>query len=84
MSSPVLTLDANDPLCLNCATALGGTPVDWAVHMSERACAHCHRETACPAVRDFVWPDGLRRHAGKPWAAPDDYSDLANMLGGKP
>lgn len=82
----VLTLDVDDPICAPCATALGGTPHDKIATVSARPCGMCHQIRECVAVRDYTWsattirPEPVKRHQGKPWAAPDDHSELETLL----
>lgn len=52
----VLALDSDDPICVPCATALGGKPIEKMATVSARPCGHCGNIRACVAVRDYVWP----------------------------
>jgi hypothetical protein len=77
----VLTLDPNDPICPDCAKALGGVPQAKVATVSVVHCRHCGDGRACVAVRDYAFPAQVRRHAGKPWEAKGD--ELAELLGGR-
>jgi hypothetical protein len=80
MTPTLVGYSTDDPICAPCARAYGLTERnDGVVTVSMRPCGVCQRERPCVAIRDYH-PPGCR-HAGKPWAAPDDYSELETMLG---
>lgn len=82
----VLALDDHDPICGQCATALGGTP-NGRSPVYACVCRCCGNISECRAVDQHTWPASLirpePRHARKPWRQPDDYSEIEGLLGGR-
>ena len=83
MIRPVLAHDNDEPLCTNCARALGGVaPTDGDISLVATvrfvACCICNVWYPCIAIGDWAWPTicGLapRRYD------PDDYAPLENAL----
>jgi hypothetical protein len=75
----VLALDEEQPICADCATALGGRPVFKILTVTARPCGHCGVIRECTAVRDYEFPASLIRPDRR--ADADDYSELEAYLG---
>jgi len=84
--SPIRTLlgyNENEPICHSCSKAYGLVPLDKAVTFAMQTCCVCRSDQPCCAIRDFAMPASDAPARRQPHVAPDDYSELENLLGGR-
>lgn len=78
--------DGDPWICGRCADARGGTLVSG-LPPCRAHCSVCGKPHPCHHVGEYGWPgittsgENSRRHQGKPWAEPDDYSEMETLLG---